>query len=600
MRIIRPAAAMAAILTVTLAAACSSNSSKSATPHARPGGTVSIAWPATPNFIFPLAPATNTDGFNANLTQLMWPYLVYGGYGAQAVVNPRESLYSSLTYSNSDKTITIDLKPWKWSDGQPITSRDFTFVYNLLKANASNWINYLPGLFPTDVTSVSTPSLHTVVINLTRSYNPAFYTEDVLSEVPLLPQHAWDKTSASSPVGNYDESASGAKAVYAFLQKEGGQMSTFATNPLWKVVDGPFQLSSFQSGGTYSYVPNKNYSGPDKPIVAKVVNLYFASDTAELDTLRSGGTIDVGSLPLNDLQQAGLLKAGGYSVGVQAVPGVAFIQPNLYNPKVGPLLQQLYIRQALEDLIDRPQIVSKIYDGDADPGNGPVPIVAFGPWISPLEKSGGPYPYSPPTAVALLKAHGWKVVPNGVSTCQSPGRGASECGAGITAGEPLTFQLAYSSGTASTDQQEAAIQSWQEQAGIKLNLRSEPFNTLVGTVGTCSASSHPASTCSWQLVDFGYDPYNLYPSGASLFNTGGVNNEGGYSNAEMDNLINATEYGPGTQTFFQYEDYAAEQLPYLWLPDADQIQVYKSNLQGFTPLNPFTGGVNPQIWYYSS
>jgi peptide/nickel transport system substrate-binding protein len=603
MRIIRPAVAMAAILTVTLAAAACSSSTSSSSSKAAPakqGGTVSLAWPATPNFIFPLAPATNTDGYNANLTGLLWPNLVYGGYGAQAVVNPKESLYNSLTYSNGDKTITIDLKSWKWSDGQPITSRDFTFVYNLLKANVPNWNEYFQGLFPTDVTSVSTPSTHTVVINLTRAYNPAFYTEDVLSEVPLLPQHAWDKTSASGSVGNYDQTASGAKAVYAFLQKEGGQMSTFATNPLWKVVDGPFELSSFQAGGTYDYVPNKNYSGPDKPHLAKVVNLFFTTDAAELDALRSGGVLDVGALPFNDLAQAGLLKSEGYTVGVQPIPGVAFIQPNFYNTKVGPLLQQLYIRQALEDLINRPQIVSKVYDGDADPGNGPVPIAAFGSWISPLEKSGGPYPYSPSTAIALLKAHGWKVAPNGVTTCQSPGSGASDCGAGITAGEPLTFQLAYSSGTSSTDQQEAAIQSSEEQAGVKINLKSEPFNTLVGTVGTCTASSHPASTCSWQLVDFGYDPYNLYPSGEGNFNTGGYGNQGGYSSPEMDNLINATEYGPSTQAFFQYEDYAARQLPWLWLPDPDLIQVYKSNLQGFAPLNPFTGGINPQVWSLSS
>ena len=29
-------------------------------------------------------------------------------------------------------------------------------------------------------------------------------------------------------------------------------MSTFATNPLWQVVDGPWKLSQFQSSGYYS------------------------------------------------------------------------------------------------------------------------------------------------------------------------------------------------------------------------------------------------------------------------------------------------------------------------------------------------------------
>ena len=133
--------------------------------------------------------------------------------------------------------------------------------------------------------------------------------------------------------------------------------------------------------------------------------------------------------------------------------------PNLYNAQVGAMLRQLYIRQAMEDLINRPQIVSKVYNGYADPGNGPVPVRRSRTWASPLEKSGGPYPYSPSAAVALLKAHGWKVVPGGVSTCQSPGTGPSQCGAGIAAGEQLAFQLAYSSGRATTDEQNAAIQS---------------------------------------------------------------------------------------------------------------------------------------------
>ena len=85
-----------------------------------------------------------------------------------------------------------------------------------------------------------------------------------------MPQHAWDKTSLAGKVGNYDETTEGAKAVYGFLQKQGGDMSTFGTSPLWKVVDGPWKLGTFESSGYYSWVPNKNYSGPDKPILDKV------------------------------------------------------------------------------------------------------------------------------------------------------------------------------------------------------------------------------------------------------------------------------------------------------------------------------------------
>jgi peptide/nickel transport system substrate-binding protein len=606
MRTPRRLAALAATLALaTLVAACGGSSVKvgsgtTVKGQKVNGGTVTIAEVgASPNFIFPYPPATNEDGYNVNLTMGLWPSLVYVGDGGKSAVNPQESLYSSLKYSDNDTVVTIDLKPWKWSDGVPITSRDFTFTYNLLKANYANWIDYTQGLFPTDVKKVAAPNAHTVVLDLTRSYNPSFYTDDVLAEVPLMPQHAWDKTSATGKAGNYDETTAGAKAVYAFLQKQGGDMATFDTNPLWKVVDGPWKLGTFNSSGYYSWVPNKNYSGPDKPILDKVVWTPFTTDTAEMDTLRSGTTLDLAGLPSNDVRQISALEAEGYSVAVEPTPGVAEIVPNLYNSAVGPLLQQLYVRQALEYLINRPQIVSKVYAGYADPGNGPVPVLASGSYVSPLEKAGGPYPYSPSKAISLLKAHGWKVAPNGVSTCQRAGTGPSDCGAGIKAGEPLQLTLLFTSGMASFDQQEAAIQSTEASAGIKIVLKSEPFNTLISTAGTCTAQSHPASTCGWQLLDYGYDPYSLDPSGASMFNTGGYNNQGGYSSTQENNLINQTEYGSSSSAFDTYEDYTAEQLPWLWLPQPSNLFVYKKNLAGVTPLNPFSGTLNPEVWYYT-
>ena len=300
---------------------------------------------------------------------------------------------------------------------------------------------------------------------------------------------------------------------------------------------------TFNSDGSlYGYVPNQHYSGPDKPYLSKVLNQSFTTDTAMVDALRSGSSLQVAGLPLNDIGQVGELKAEGYSTAPVAIPGVAGIQPNFYNTQVGAVFRQLYIRQAFEELINRPQIVSKVYNGYADPGNGPVPVLAFPSWVSPLEKSGGPYPYSPSSAVALLTAHGWKVVPGGVSTCQDAGPGPSQCGAGIAAGQRLAFQLEYSSGRATTDEENAAVQSSEEQAGISLSLKPEPFNTLIGNTGTCTAQSH-SQDCGWQLAEIGYSPYGLYPADTGNFATGGPSNVGGYSDPRADSLINATLQG---------------------------------------------------------
>jgi peptide/nickel transport system substrate-binding protein len=595
-----------ALALATVVAACGGSGTKVGAGSAvkgqpQRGGTVTVAEVsgASPNDIFPLTPATNENGYNVNLTEGEWPTLVYIGDGANSVVNTKESLYSSLTWSDNNSVITVKLKPWKWSDGAPITSRDFTFVYNLLKVNYSDWIDYLPGLFPADVTKVETPDTHTVVIHLNRSYNPDFYVDDVLYYVPLLPQHAWDKTSLTGVAGNDDQTAAGAKQVWNFLQKQGADMATFATNPLWKVVDGPWKLSQFQSNGYYSWVPNKNYSGPAKPRLSKVIFTPFTTDAAEMDTLRSGTTLTVAGLPLNDVGQIGQLKREGYSVASVPTPGVAEIVPNLWNDKAGPLLKQLYIRQALEYMINRPQIQSAVFHGYADPGNGAVPTTYGQQWVSPLEKSGGPYPYSVSKAEAVLKAHGWKVVPNGTDTCQRPGTGASDCGAGITAGEKLQFQLLYASGSADYDQMNAAIQTSEAQGGIHLTLKAEPFNTLVATTSTCNGQSHPASTCNnWQLQQFGYQPYSVDPNGSGVFNTNAISNYGGYSSPKMDQLINETEYGSSPSAFFAYEDYVAQQLPWLWLPNQSSVIVYKSNLAGVAPSSPFDFTLNPEVWYY--
>jgi peptide/nickel transport system substrate-binding protein len=608
MRVIRTGAAVAAALTLAAtAAACSSSSSSGsgktgsstqATGTAQSGGTVTMQWVGGyPNFIFPLMPATNTDGYNVNLQQPMWPYLVYSGDRGQSIVNPDESLYSAMSWTNGDQTINITLKPWKWSDGAPITSRDFLFTYNMIKSLGQNWSGYLPGLFPDDVKSVQTPSSSTIVINLTRSYNPTFYTDNILASIPLLPQHAWDKESASGTVGNYDETPAGAKAVVNFLQKQGSDISTFTTNPLWKVVDGPWALSEFTSSGTYAFVPNKNYSGT-KPYLSEMINAQYTTDDSAFNSLRAGD-VQVGPIPSQDIPQIPQLKSDGYSIQVLPIAAEAGIYPNWYAPNgVGAMLQQLYIRQAMEDLINRPELVSTVFDGYADPGNGPISM-NYTTLTTPLEKAGGPYPYNPSKAVALLKANGWKVTPNGVSTCQDPGTGSGQCGAGIAAGARLAFTLAYSAGQENVDQMEAQIATWEEQAGIKFTLKSEPFNTLVGTVGVCNAQSHPASTCSWQLVDFGYDPYQLYPAGSGLFNTGGSGNQGGYSNPEMDQLINETEYSDNPAAFAQYENFAAEQLPQLWVPNPDVLNAYKSNLGGVEPANPFSGATDPEIWYFT-
>ena len=106
-----------------------------------------------------------------------------------------------------------------------------------------------------------------------------------------------DRTSATGPIKRYDGTTSGALAVYKYDSGQGAKISTYTTNPLWKVVDGPWRLfrTSRRTARSRSF-PTRRCSGPIKPHISKFVELPFTSDEAELNALRSGA-VDVGYLP---------------------------------------------------------------------------------------------------------------------------------------------------------------------------------------------------------------------------------------------------------------------------------------------------------------
>ena len=92
------------------------------------------------------------------------------------------------------------------------------------------------------------------------------------------------------------------KAVYTFLTAQSKQAGTYASSPLWKVVDGPWKLSSFSTDGHVTMVPNTSYSGPVKPKLAAIKFVPFTSDSAEYTALKTG-QVDVGNVPTQDLPQ---------------------------------------------------------------------------------------------------------------------------------------------------------------------------------------------------------------------------------------------------------------------------------------------------------
>jgi peptide/nickel transport system substrate-binding protein len=601
-------------------AACSSGSTPAAAGSGTPvsGGTAYFAeQPLTPpTYIFPLVSGeyftvTNTSDLQ---TLLYLPLYWYGDRGNPAI-DYRLSIGNPPVYSDGDRVVTITLKHYVWSDGETVSARDIGFWINLLKASKAHWANYVPGEFPDNVVSWTALSPSTLQLRLNASYNPFWFTYNELSQITPLPI-AWDRTTLTEPAPSPttarnlpDTTPVGATSVYNFLNGQATAVAGYAASPVWSVVDGPWKLASLTSDGTATFVPNKSYSGPDKPRLARFVELPFTSSAAEFSVLRAGqasggpGTsgqqVSVGYVPDNDLPQQPALRAQGYQLVPDYPFGFDYFEPNFNNPKVGPILRQLYFRQAFQHLVDQTGWIHAYYDGLGVPTYSPVPARPANPYAD-AKASVNPYPFSVPAARALLAAHGWRIVPNGVTTCARPGSAADECGAGIRAGQPLTFTLMYPSGLPYTDGSMVDLQSVAKQVGIEIALDEVTQTTIEQTIEPCAPSS---AACSWELGQYGtawlFEP-DHYPSGDEIFQTGALGNVNNYSDPAVDKLITATTTTPGSGAQAALDAYADQvrlQLPDFWQPSPGTLVTAASNLRGFAP-NAY-GFINPEEWYFT-
>jgi len=591
--------AATAVLSVgILLAACSSgsagNSGSTTGGAVQNGGTVTFALPAdsTANYIFPLFPPSAYLSYNIyDLQDLLWKPLYWFGQTGSVTLDPSLSLARAPVYSDGDTAVTITLNKAQWSDGQPVTSRDVEFWINLVKAEKDNYGAYSAGGFPDDVTSVTINSTSSLTLHLNAAYNSDEFTYSQLSLLTAIPQHAWDKTSATGKVGNYDETTAGAQAVYNFLNAQSKDQSTWSTNPLWKVVDGPWTLESNSAQGELTFVPNKAYVGPDKPHIARLIEEPFTSDVAELDALRSG-SVDYGWLPPEDIQQESYFRSTGDTISTWENWASYYFVLNFTDQRTEPILSQLYVRQALQSLINQPAWIKDFWGGTAEPTYGPTPITPPSDFISPAEKA-NPYPFSPSHASQLLSSHGWKVVPNGTTTCASP----SLCGKGITAGESISLSFYTISGQLAQEEEVQALQSQLSEIGIKTTLHVEPIDSYYSTIVACSAGS----ACPWDIAANGWGFWpSPYPDPSIFLGTGSEGNNGSYSSPTLDSLLDQSKHASSLSAYFSAEDYAVTQLPVLWDPTPpNQISVISPKLHGVLPQNP-TVAIAPQLWWLSS
>ncbi|NSC24068.1 peptide ABC transporter substrate-binding protein [Streptomyces albus subsp. chlorinus] len=545
------------------------------------GGTATMALPpaATPNWIFPIGAPGYLATYNSAIQNLLYPplYTPEPDKSGRLTMDSPRNVAHKPRYSDGNRTVTITLKRgYRWSDGKPVTADDVRFWFELIRANKNDWGGYSPKLLPDNVERFQVLDDHTFRLRLDRAYNPTWFTANQLDNVKPLPRHAWSRKGESP------------KKVFARLLSHAKRLSKFDSDPLWKTTAGPWRIERWTASGNVSLVPNKRYGGPDRPHLDRVVLKPFTTAGSEFNVLRAGG-LDYGYIPPSVMAQSRHFEETGYRVDPWESWGITYIVPNLNHPATGPLMRQRYLRRALQSLIDQKAISEHVWQGSAEPTLGPVPAALM---------DGNPLPYDPKKARALLASHGWRHGDGGVLVCAAPGSGDGKCGKGIGKGQRLALELLSQSGSTETSNTMQAIKSSFDRAGVRLDIREQPLNTVLGTTVPCKPKEPVCS--QWQLGFFGTQGSWIFPadpSGEQLFATGAPSNMGNWSEPETDRLIKRTEYSDDPSAMRDYARHLAREVPVLWTPNpAYQVSVIRGDLRGVDQNPALT--LAPQDWYF--
>jgi peptide/nickel transport system substrate-binding protein len=595
--------AAGAVALALVAVGCSSGGSPSSTGSTPVQGGTAV-WaepPATlPTYIFPYVDSSNISNVNLfDFQYLMYRPLYWFGQNGQPTVD------NSLSLANppqiSGRTLTITLKHYKWSNGTPVTASDVMFWLNMELAEPADYGAYTG--FPANMTNIHVVSPTELQMTMSKTYSPSWVQYNDLSQVVPMPA-AWDRT-ASGP-SSCDTTVSDCAAVYSYLNKQAGELASYATSPLWGVVDGPWRLSAFNADGHVTFVPNKSYSGPVKPKLDAFEEVPFTTDSAEYDVLRSPSSstkIDFGYLPDEDAPA----KPAGATVGSNPLPGYTLsplypwgidyyaLNYQSTDSDHAAIFKQLYFRQALAYLLNQAAIISGPLRGYGQATVGPVAATPATKWLSSTGRAGDPYPYNPGKAKSLLSSHGWSVAPGGTTTCTDP----AKCGPGITAGTPLSFNMQYLSGTAWVQEEMTELQSNAATLGIKLNLAPKPLSQVLSVAGgNCVVVKSP---CNWDMANWGFGwsfSPDYLPTGDQLFQCNAVANSGGYCDKTDDSMIEQTLTNDNLQLFYNWQNYLAPQLPVEYQPDAAYtLSEVANNLKGALPQSP-TLSITPETWYF--
>jgi peptide/nickel transport system substrate-binding protein len=412
----------------------------------RTGGTVRIGMLSEPGTLNPYAVAAGNVGMLASTT-------LEGLAG-----NAPDGTYLAVlaaelpTQANGDVSPDGTVVTWKlkhgvsWSDGQPFTSQDVVFTYDMIMDPSNPVANR--GDYSV-MESVTAPDDYRAVVTYKQLYGPYLGAFQF-----VLPSHVFNRQT--SMVDN-----------------------PFNRAPV--VGTGPFVFKSWASGDSIEFDRNLNYREPGKPYVDQVIYKITPSKEAAVQALEAGDLDAVYMLDTTFVPQFQSITDA--SIDPQPSGSTEFLLLNTTcssGPQQGdpacpnPVLADVRVRQAIALAVDKQALTHSLLFDKVKPSSSFIPA---GPYAVDL----GPTEHDPDKAQQLLEQAGWTVGSDGIR---------------VKNGVRANLAFSTSSDITLTVEAQQLVQQDLEGIGIGTEIRNYPSAVLNGGF----AARSPGSQGSFDIV----------------------------------------------------------------------------------------------------
>ena len=436
--------------------------------------------------------------------------------------NPVPNLATKWSVSDDNLTWTFELaKGVKWHDGEPFTSEDVKYTYELMMDTG---LGYMYSSYLTGITDIQTPDANTVVI-----VTDAPKANLLMNTTPILPKHVLETIPAE-------------------------ELETWTNeNP---VGTGPYKFDS-QGTNFVKVVKNADYFG-----AKTFVDEFIFVDYENVDSMAQAlmlGEID-GATNLNTAQMKQLSDDKNVDVISGEERGFMQVGVNCWTDEASggdTLLLDKNIRQAIELGINKQKIVDMAYNGQGTVGTTMVNPGDFYHYEPTGEEMRD---YNVEAAIALLEGSGYM---------DADGDGVRES----QDGTPLDFDLITISDNLEEVKSGQMIASNLADVGIKVNNVTMDSGALYDNI---IAGSYDMFIWGW-----GADVDPTVIMGVLTTDQIGGNNEPFFSNARYDELFLAqqTELDPDKrqQMVYEMQQIVYDEAPYIILIYSNNIQAIRSD-----------------------